>query len=320
MNILVVALQKNTQLMPVSLELISAAGQVGGEITTAVLAADAQPLAEPLAARGGGKVLAVSNPALEYFNDEVYAKAVAELASKHSANLVLGPANSYGKALFGRLAAMMGGMMSSDVTDIEVDGDRIVVTRPCYGGSVIAKDAGQGGDRPYFVTVRPKIFPEAGEGAGEVVAETVADSCFESGAVVKEVKSESGGTKNLAEADVVVSAGRGIRGEENVGLVKELADSLGAAFGTSRAVVDAGWAEYATQVGQTGRTVNPKLYVAVGISGAIQHLVGMRSSLQIVAINKDKDAPIFNVANYGIIGDLFQIVPALTKKFKAELG
>ncbi len=320
MNILVVALQKNSQLMPASFELISAAGQIGGEITTAVLAADAQPLAEQLASRGGGKVLAVSNPALEHFNDEIYAKTIAELVTKHSANLVLGPANSYGKALFGRLAAMMGGMMSSEATGFTVEGDKLLVTRPCYGGSVIAQETGRGSEQPYFVTVRPKIFPESAEGAGEVVAASVADTCFESGAVVKEVKAESGGTKNLAEADVIVSAGRGIRGEENIGLVKELADSLGAAFGTSRAVVDAGWAEYATQVGQTGRTVNPKLYVAVGISGAIQHLVGMRSSQQIVAINKDKDAPIFNVANHGIIGDLFEIVPALTKKFKAELG
>ena len=320
MNILVVALQKNGQLMPASLELITAARQLGGELSTAILAADAQPLAEQLAARGAGKVLPISNPALEHFNDEVYAKVVAELVGKTSANLVLGPANSYGKALFARLAAMVSGTMSSDVTALEVEGDRLVVTRPSYGGSVINREAARATGKPYFVTVRPKIFAESTGGDGQVAAESVSAACFETGATVKEVRSESGGSKNLAEADVVVSAGRGIRGAENVGLIKELADSLGGAFGSSRAVVDAGWTEYATQVGQTGRTVNPKLYVAVGISGAIQHLVGMRSSRQIVAINKDKDAPIFNVANYGIVGDLFEIVPALTKKFKAELG
>ena len=320
MNILVVALQKNAKLMPVSFELLSAAGQLGGEITTVVLAADARPLAEQLAARGGGKVLAVSAPALEHFNDEVYARTIAELVRKHSPALVLGPANLYGKALFGRLAAGLGGMMSSEATGLEVDGDQLIVTRPCYGGSVIAKETGQSADRPYFVTIRPKIFPESADGPGEVVAESVSAACFESGMVVKQVKSETGGTRNLSEADIVVSAGRGVRSGENVGLVKDLADSLGAAFGASRAVVDAGWVEYASQVGQTGRTVNPKLYVAVGISGAIQHLVGMRSSGQIVAVNKDKDAPIFNVANYGIVGDLFEVVPALTNKFRAELG
>lgn len=320
MKILVVALHKNSRIMPVTYELLTAARQIGGEVATAVLASDAKSLSEPLTARGGGQILAVSNPALEFFNDEIYARVLAELVKKHSPHLILGPANSYGKALFGRLAALMGSPMTSDATGLEMDGDRLVVTRPCYGGSVIARDTSGSADQPYFVTIRPKIYPETSEGVGELVAESVSDACFETGTTVKEVKTESGGTQNLAEADIVVSAGRGIRGAENLGLIKELADSLGAAFGTSRAVVDAGWADYTTQVGQTGRTVNPKLYVAVGISGAIQHLVGMRSSQQIVAINKDKDAPIFNVANYGIVGDLFEVVPALTKKFKAELS
>ncbi|MEW5795837.1 MAG: electron transfer flavoprotein subunit alpha/FixB family protein [Candidatus Zixiibacteriota bacterium] len=320
MNILVVALHKNSQLMPVSFELLNAAQQLGGDIATAILAADAPALAAHLAAKGGGKVLAVSNPALQHFNDEVYAKALTELVGRHTPHLVLGPANSYGKALFARLAAMVGGTMISDITGITVEGGRVTVSRPCYGGSVIATHSAKEGAKPFFVTVRPKIFAESSNGAGNVVAENVAAACFDSGTTVKEVKSESSGTRNLAEADRIVSAGRGVRGPENIPMVRELADALGAAFGASRAVVDAGWTEYPTQVGQTGRTVNPKLYVAVGISGAIQHLVGMRSSQQIVAINKDKDAPIFNVANYGIVGDLFEIVPALTKKFRAELG
>ena len=320
MKILVVGLQKQAQIMSATFELISAARQIGEDLTTVVLAADAAAVAEPLTSRGGGQVVAVSNPALELFNDEIYAKTLRELIAKYQPQLVLGPANSYGKALFARLAALVGGAMTSDAIGLELDGDRLIVTRPSYGGSVIARDTATKSDQPYFVTLRPKIFPEASEGPGEITVESVSDACFDGGTVVKEVRSDSGGTKNLAEADIVVSAGRGIRGEENIGLVKELAESLGAAFGASRAVVDAGWAEYATQVGQTGRTVNPKLYMAVGISGAIQHLVGMRSSRQIVAINKDKDAPIFNVANFGIVGDLFEIVPALTQKFKAELG
>lgn len=320
MNILLVALQKKGQIMSAAFELISAAKQLGGGVTTVVMAGQADPLAKELAARGGGKVLAVSNPTLEHFNDEVYARALAELVARHAPHLVLGPANSYGKALFGRLAALAGGMMTSDVTGLTLDGDKVVATRPCFGGSVIAKVSGKDSSRPYFITVRPKIFPESTEGAGEATAETVSDACFQTGMTVKESRSDSTGTQNLAEADVIVAAGRGIKGPEHVALIKELADSLHAAFGASRAIVDAGWVEYSHQVGQTGRTVNPKLYVAVGISGAIQHLVGMRSSQYIVAVNKDKDAPIFNVANYSIVGDLFDVVPALTRKFKAELA
>lgn len=319
MKLLVVALQKNGKLTSASLELIEAAKSLGGEIHTAILAADAGSLAQELASKGGGKVLAVSNPVLGSYNDEAYTKVLAELIKKHSPNLVLGPASSYGKALFSRLAAVNGGSMASEATGLSVDGDKVVVTRPSYGGSVISKIGSSDGG-PFFVTVRPKIFPESKEGSGEVVQEAVDASCFATKAVVKDVKVESAGTQNLAEADIIVSAGRGIKGPENVALIKELADALGAAFGASRAIVDAGWVEYSHQVGQTGRTVNPKLYFAIGISGAIQHLVGMQTSKTIVAINKDKDAPIFNIASYGIVGDLFEVVPALTRKFKAELA
>ena len=319
MKLLVIALQKNGKLTSASLELIEAAKSIGGEIYTAILAADAGSLAQELASRGGGKVLAVSNAALANYNDEAYTKVITELIKKYSPDLVLGPASFYGKALFSRLAAKNGGSMASEATGLSADGDKVVVTRPSYGGSVISSvGANDGG--PFFVTVRPKIFPESKEGPGEVVEESVDPGCFESKSVVKEVKVEAAGTQNLAEADIIVSAGRGIKGPENVGLITELADVLGAAFGASRAIVDAGWVEYSHQVGQTGRTVNPKLYFAIGISGAIQHLVGMQTSKTIVAINKDKDAPIFNIASYGIVGDLFEVVPALTKKFKAELA
>jgi electron transfer flavoprotein alpha subunit len=320
MKVLTVALQKEAKPVSASFELVTAAKGLGAEITTAVLAADAETSAAQLAARGGGKVLAVSNPALAQFNEEIFAKVLVELIKKYSPSLILGPASFYGKALFGRLAGMMGGAMTSDVTGLALEDGQVIVTRPSYGGSVISRVSTKTDDLPYFVTVRPKIFPESSDGAGEVVSETVPDNCFESRSVVKEVKTESTGSQNLAEADVIVAAGRGIRGPENVALIQELADTLKAAFGASRAIVDAGWVPYLHQVGQTGRTVNPKLYFAVGISGAIQHLVGMRSSQYIVAINKDKDAPIFNVANYGIVGDLFEVVPALTEKLKAELA
>ncbi|HUV31069.1 MAG TPA: electron transfer flavoprotein subunit alpha/FixB family protein [Acidobacteriota bacterium] len=320
MKILVVALQKDGKVASATFEVITVAKSLGGEISTAVLADNAQAPAEKIASRGGGKVLAVSNPALKYFNDESYARVIAEMISRHAPDLVLGPASFYGKALFSRLAALSGGAMVSDVTGVEANSDRLEITRPSYGGSVIERVVGRSAGGPLFATVRPKIFPESSDGAGEVVSETVDESCFQSRATVTEVKVESAGSQNLAEADIVVSAGRGIKGPENAALVRDLADALSAAFGASRAVVDAGWLAYSQQVGQTGKTVNPKLYIAVGISGAIQHLVGMQTSQTIVAINKDKDAPIFNIANYGIVGDLFEIVPVLTRKFKAELS
>ncbi|UCC44601.1 MAG: electron transfer flavoprotein subunit alpha/FixB family protein [Candidatus Zixiibacteriota bacterium] len=319
MKTLVVAFEKDGRIIPAVYEVIEAAKSLGGELLTAVLAADAEAVAADLAGRGGGKVLAVSNPALAHFNDESYAAALQELISKYKPSAVLSPATLYGKALMGRLAAILEGPMASDVTGLSVDGDKLVATRPSYGGSVVADVTAVSDDAPFFVTVRPKIYSESTEGAGEVIVEMVPDSCFETRARVTDVKVESGGSQNLAEADVIVSAGRGIKGTENVGVVRDLADALSGAFGASRAVVDAGWVPYASQVGQTGKTVNPKLYIAVGISGAIQHLVGMQSSQTIVAINKDKDAPIFNIANYSIVGDLFEIAPALTKKFKQEL-
>jgi len=210
--------------------------------------------------------------------------------------------------------------MASDVTAIAQDGDSLVATRPSYGGSVIAQVRSNSAGKPFFVTVRMKIYAESKDGAGEVVEESADGAALESKMLVKEVKSESGGSVNLTEADIIVSAGRGLKGAENLPLVKELAQALKGAFGASRAIVDAGWTEYSNQVGQTGKTVNPKLYIALGISGAIQHLVGMQTSKTIVAVNKDKDAPIFNIASYSIVGDALEIVPALTKKFKAELA
>jgi len=318
MKILTVALQKDDKIVSASYELIQAAKQLGGELHTAILADNADSLAGELASRGGGKVLAVSAPSLKYFNDEVYVNVLSELIGKYSPDLVLGPATFYGKALFARLAGKLEAPMASDATNIALDGDKLVVTRPHYGGAVLSSMV-KNGDKPYVVTLRPKIYPESKDGDGEVVAETVGAASAAVKTEIKEVKSESGGSVNLTEADVIVSAGRGIKGPENIPMIEDLADSLGAAFGASRAIVDAGWTAYANQVGQTGKTVNPKLYIAVGISGAIQHLVGMRSSGTIVAVNKDKDAPIFNIANYGIVGDAFEVVPALTKKFKAEL-
>jgi electron transfer flavoprotein alpha subunit len=313
---LIIAEQKNGKLSNISFELISAAKKIGGEIITVCLAENAEPLAKELASRGGGKVLAVSNPALKYFNDESYGRIIDSLADKYQPDAVLGAATFYGKALFARLAALNNGAMASDITGLRADGDKIIITRPTYGGNVIVDLTNADGKR-FFMTVRPKIFEESKDGAGEIINESFDPALISTESAVKEMVVESGQSINLTEADAIVTAGRGIRGPENIPMVKELADSLGAALGASRAIVDAGWIAYSHQIGQTGKTVNPKLYIAVGISGAIQHLVGMQSSKTIVAINRDKDAPIFNIASFGIVGDLFEIVPALTAKFKA---
>jgi electron transfer flavoprotein alpha subunit len=319
MKILVIAQHKGGKVAALTYEAIGAARKIGGDLLTAVLAENAEEMAQEVATRGGGKVLAISNPALKFFNDEIYASVVGELIAKYHPEVVMGVASFYGKALFSRLAGMTGGAMIPDITGLQAEGDQITVIRPSFGGKVIATVVSQKTDAPQFITVRAKIFPESTEGEGEVVSESLDDSKFRSRSSVTDVKVDSAGSQNLAEADVVVSAGRGIKGPENADLVRKLADAMGAAFGASRAIVDAGWVPYSHQVGQTGKTVNPKLYVAVGISGAIQHLVGMQTSKTIVAINKDKDAPIFNVASYGIVGDLFDIVPAMTEKFKKEL-
>ncbi|MDX9857120.1 MAG: electron transfer flavoprotein subunit alpha/FixB family protein [candidate division Zixibacteria bacterium] len=318
MKILAIALQKNGSLLSADFEVLEAAKSLGGELHTAILAEQAESLAAELAKRGGGKVLAVSNPALKFFHDEIYAKVIGELVTKHGIDLALCPATTYGKALTARLAGANGGRAASDVTAVKVESGKLTVTRPTFGGNVITTLQTDSG--PFFVSIRPKIFNESKDGSGNVVVESVSAAAFEGKAVIRDVRVEAAATQNLAEADVIVSAGRGIKGPENVKLIQDLAAALNGAFGASRAIVDAGWVEYKHQVGQTGRTVNPKLYIACGISGAIQHLVGMQTSRTIVAVNKDKDAPIFNIATYGIVGDLFEIVPAMTKKFKAELG
>lgn len=315
-KVLTIAEQKDGKLSNVSYELLSVAGETGGELLTACLAESADSLATELSARGGGKVLAVSNPALKYCNDEIYAKVLTELINKYQPQLVIGAATFFGKALIARLAALNNGAMASDITELKIDGDKITITRPAYGGNVIVNLSGQEG-KIFFVTIRPKVFDEAAGGEGEVVAETVTDAAFEAKTTVKESVADSGQSINLTEADIIVAAGRGIRGEENLPIIQKLADAMGAGLGASRAIVDAGWIAYSHQVGQTGKTVNPKLYFAIGISGAIQHLVGMQTSKTIVAINRDKDAPIFNIASYGIVGDLFEIVPALTEKFES---
>jgi electron transfer flavoprotein alpha subunit len=315
MKILTIAEQKDNVLSSVSFESVGAARSLGGEISSAVLGSETGDMCATLSAKGA-RVFNYAHADLKYFNDQAQAALIKGLIDREKPDLVIGSATFYGKALMARLAALCGGGMASDCTGLTLEGDIITALRPAYGGNVFFTMQSNG-PAPFFVTLRPKAMPEAAdESGGEIVNEAVDESMLTGGAKVTDHVSESGGKVSLTEADVVVAGGRGIRGAENFKLIEEMADSLGAAVGASRAIVDAGWVQYSYQVGQTGKTVNPKLYIAVGISGAIQHLVGMRSSKTIVAVNRDKDAPIFNIASFGIVGDLFEIVPALTKKFK----
>jgi electron transfer flavoprotein alpha subunit len=319
MKVLTIAEQKDDSLSNVSFESIHAGRSLGGEVSTALLCGDAGEMASRLSSRGV-KVFVYVHEDLKHFHDEPCARILKALIDRERPDVIIGSATFYGKALMARLAALCGGAMASDCTGLSMEGDVVTALRPTYGGNVFLKIRNNR-QEPFFITLRPKALPEAAdEAGGETVNETIDESLLTSRTKVTERVSASGGRVSLTEADIVVSGGRGIRGSENFKLIEDLAETMGAAVGASRAIVDAGWVEYLHQVGQTGKTINPKLYFAIGISGAIQHLVGMRSSKTIVAVNRDKDAPIFNIANYGIVGDLFEIVPVITREFKEALG
>ncbi len=261
-------------------------------------------------------MLLATHPAFAHYDAAGCVAAVAAAIEKTQPSAVLFAASALGRDLAPRVAARCGVGLASDCTALTVDGGALVATRPVFAGKAIQK---VGFARtPAMATLRPKVFAP-GSGGGPATVEPLEfayDAAASARAVVMEVAESSGGKVDLTESEIIVSGGRGLKGPENFPLVEQLADALGATVGTSRAVVDAGWRPHSDQVGQTGKTVSPKLYVAVGISGAIQHLAGMSSSRCIVAINKDPEAPIFKVADYGIVGDLFEVVPALTEAVK----
>jgi electron transfer flavoprotein alpha subunit len=283
-----------------------------------VYGAQAASLAKELHARGAAKVYVAEHADASGFVDDLWAGVLAAAIGQHKPHAVLGAATFYGKSLFSRAATAANVGLIPDVNRLDVEGEDIVAYRPCFGGNIVRKAQVKPGAM-LVATLRPKVFVEAtADGSGsEVVALTVDGSPR---IKVQESVSEKGQTINLNEADVIVAGGRGLREAESFKLAFDMADALGGAVGASRAVVDAGWIPYAHQVGQTGKTVNPKLYVALGISGAIQHLVGMQSSGVIVAVNKDPDAPIFKVATFGIVGDAFEYAPAMSRVFREKLG
>ncbi len=318
-NVLVFCEVKEGQLSPLSFECLSEARKIADKLGSGVIAAllgDAVSALASECGRGGAdRVLVCQDSVLKHFNDEIFSAVLADIISQESINYVVGSATFYGKALFGRLAAISNGALIPDATGVDFEGDKIVVEHPGYGGNAILK-FGFNTENVKIITLRPKAFiPDEGLSRDAEVADFPFDSSkYEGEAKVVERISEGSGEVPLTEADIIVSGGRGLKEADNYKLVEELAKKLGAAAGASRAIVDAEWVPYKRQVGQTGKTVNPKLYIACGISGAIQHLAGMQSSKYIVAINKDPDAPIFKVATWGVVGNALEILPILTEK------
>ena len=321
-NILIVAEGRDGSLRKVSYELVSVAREMarglGGAVEAVVIGGAVAQCAESLAKTGVVKVYQAEDAVLEQFAPELYAAALTDVIRKAEPAVILFGATGYGKELGARVAARLDLGLITDCTSYTVDGGTLVLKRPVYAGKAVATV--QAKALPVMVSIRPNIFPPAAEGSAAAPIEKVATP---SGAprarVIEKVKKEAASV-DLAEAKIVVSGGRGAKSAEGFEPVKALAKTLGAAVGASRAAVDAGWIDYSTQVGQTGKTVAPNLYIALGISGAIQHLAGMSSSQVIVAVNKDPDAPIFKVADYGIVGDLFEVVPALNEEFKKILA
>jgi electron transfer flavoprotein alpha subunit len=325
-----------SEALPASWEALGA-GKTLGSVTALIFGSGVDALAKAAFEYGADEVLISDDPSLMDFRPELYASTLKEAMAGHSCDALLLATTSRGRELAAMAAVDLNSGVLVDVISLEVEGDKLVATRPIYSGKVLAKVSC--GLKPTIVTLRGRIFPKPAREEGKTG--TLTKIAAGSGAMTTiEGYTTSEGGVSLSDANVIISGGRGMaenptlqppagmdarqaeiwRGQQGFVMLKELADTLNGAVGASRAAVDAGYVPYSYQVGQTGKLVTPNIYIACGISGAIQHLAGMRSSKLIVAINKDKEAPIFKVARYGVVGDLHQIVPALNEAFKQRLG
>jgi len=319
----VYAEQRAGQLQDVTLELLgqgrTLADKLGVELSAVLLGHQVRGLGDKLFEYGADKVYLVDHPALENYTAEPYAEAMSALVRKYKPEALLAGATSIGRGFIARVAVQVNAGLTADCTELDVDVEKrlLLQTRPAFGGNIMACIVCPD-HRPQMATVRPKVFaplaPVPGR-TGELIEEAL--NLKDPVVRVLETVNAMQNEVNVAGAEFIVTGGRGVGAPENFKLLEDLADALGgAAIGASRAAVDAGWISSFHQVGQTGKTVRPKIYIACGVSGQIQHLVGMSSSDTIIAINKDPDAPIFGVADIGIVGDLFQVVPALTKALR----
>ena len=292
-------------------------------LTACVLGEGVEGIAHEAISRGADRVLLLEDSSLAVYRTQAYAENLVSLVHRYQPEIFLLGASARGRDLGGAIAAELHTGLTADCTELAIDPETglLVQTRPAFGGNIMATILCSE-HRPQMATVRHRVFEEAKVEPGrrgEILREKAVLTEDEIDAKVVEFIQEEGKV-NLADARIIVSGGRGVGGPEGFAPIRQLAEVLGGALGASRAAVDEGWIPYSHQVGQTGRTVRPDLYIACGISGTIQHLAGMRTSKVIVAINEDPEAPIFGVAHYGIVGDLFQIVPALTKVFQDRLG
>lgn len=314
--------QREGVIAGVSFELLGIGKALAGKLGTKVSAilfgskaADAQELIR----WGADRVYHCANELFSVFNDESYASLLSDLIQQYKPEIVLAGATPIGRSFIPRVAARLKAGLTADCTALEIDEatKNLLQIRPAFGGNIMATILCPH-IRPQMATVRPRVMKRGvydESKRGEIIV-VKADNVRSRTKVIEIVKEVSDISINLQEANVIVAGGRGAGGEKGFQLLYDLADALGASIGASRAAVDEGWVPYRHQVGQTGKTVGPKIYFACGISGAVQHIVGMQSSDIIIAINKNPEAPIFNIATYGIVGDLFEIVPMLTKKIK----
>ncbi|HHW00067.1 MAG TPA: electron transfer flavoprotein subunit alpha [Clostridiaceae bacterium] len=323
----VFAEQKNSIPAQVSYELLGAgrklADQLEVPLSAVIIGSGLDEAIKELIAYGADNVYAVDNQALKDYNDELYSDVLTRLIQQYKPEIVLMGATTYGRSLAPRVSSRLNTGLTADCTGLEIDPEKRILlqTRPAFGGNLMATITCPN-HRPQMSTVRPKVMKPLEKDAsrtGQIIRPEI-KLPDEVRTKVVETVSVACEMVNLTEADIIVSAGRGIGDPKNLKLVEELAQVLGGAVGASRAVVDAGWIEYSHQVGQTGKTVCPKVYIACGISGAVQHLAGMSSSDTIIAINNNPDAPIFKIATIGIVGDVLEILPLLINEFKARLG
>jgi len=316
-KVLVLAEIRDGVLRNVSFEALSAAQKIaeGGEIAAAVFGQGISGVASQLAQYGANQVYLVEDEHLKQYTPDAFTQAMVQLLTKVDPDVILLGHTAIGKDLAPRVAAKLGLGLISDVTELALEGGEMIFTRPIYSGKAFQKKKTV--DGKVFATIRPNniALVEADPGRqAEEIAFPVEIKDLRT--IVKEVARKAVGGVDLSEAKIVVSGGRGVKSKEGFAPLQELADLLGGAVGASRGACDAEYCDYSLQIGQTGKVVTPDLYIACGISGAIQHLAGMSSSKVIVAINKDPEAPIFSVADYGIVGDLFEVVPMLTEELK----
>jgi electron transfer flavoprotein alpha subunit len=317
-----IAEQRDGEIRKITYEIISEgrrlADALGQELTAVLLGSNIKDKAETLGQYGADKVLVADDPRLDPYTTGAYSAVIAQLVQANEPAVLLLGASAQGKDLSARLSAKLGVSMAQDCTAFSIEDGNLVATRPVYAGKAYQKVTYEN-SWPQMATARPNVMsirePDPSKNAQVMDATFELDDAALATKVADVVKDESGKV-DLTEADKIVSGGRGMKGPENYKILEDLAGLIGASVGASRSAVDAGWRPHADQVGQTGKVVSPNLYVACGISGAIQHLAGMSTSKVIVAINKDPDAPIFQKADYGVVGDLFDLVPALAEEVK----